>query len=135
MKAVVEATKDCKSTVYKALNANQKKAIKTHLSKANPDLVWGSLKGNKLVHAMAMKLTTGETLSLPTGDTKKRGAGKRQREEGNSKPGNRKNGCQVKDCKWGAPFNKERNKPEMFCKKHFDELKGGTTLELEGGKM
>ena len=87
-----------------------------------------------MVHAMAMKLTTGETLSLPTGDKKKQGE-KRQRGEGGSKQGSRKKGCQVKDCKWGAPHNKERNKPEMFCKKHFDELKGGTTLELEGGKM
>ena len=134
MKAVVKATKDCKSAVYKGLNANQQKAIKIHLSKQNPDLVWGSLKGNKMVHAMAMKLTTGETLSLPTGDKKKQGE-KRQRGEGGSKQGSRKKGCQVKDCKWGVPHNKERNKPEMFCKKHFDELKGGTTLELEGGKM
>ena len=38
------------------------------------------------------------------------------------------------DCQWGAPFSKEKNKPDMFCGKHFEELKNGTTLELEGGK-
>ena len=26
------------------------------------------------------------------------------------------------------------HKPEMFCGKHFEELKGGATLEPEGGK-
>ena len=40
MKAVIiKGTKDCKSTVYKALTATQQKAIKTHLSKEKPDLV------------------------------------------------------------------------------------------------
>ena len=60
-----------KSTVYKALSAQQQKAIQTHITKEKSDLVWGSIKGNKLVHAMAMKLSTGETLSRPSGDTKK----------------------------------------------------------------
>ena len=77
MKAVVKGTKAVKSMVYKALSAQQQKVIQTHLTKEKPDLVWGSIKGNKLVHAMAMKLSTGETLSLPSGDTKKRGADKR----------------------------------------------------------
>ena len=45
MKAVVKGTKDVKSTVYKALICTQQKAIKTHLSKEKPDLVWGSSKG------------------------------------------------------------------------------------------
>ena len=76
MKAVLKGTKDVKSTMYKALSATQQNAIKTHLSKEKPDLVWGSIKGNTMVHAMAKNLSTGETLSLPSSDIKKHGAGK-----------------------------------------------------------
>ena len=76
MKAVVKATKGVKSTVYKALSAQQQKTIQAHLAKEKPDLVLGSIKGNKLVHAMAMKLSTGEALSLPSGEPSRRSAAK-----------------------------------------------------------
>ena len=93
--AVVKGTKTVKSTVYKAISAQQK-AIQAHLAKEKPDVVWGSNKGNKMVHAIAMNVSAGESLYLPSGETPKRGAATWRTSDDASKPGTRKKGCQVK---------------------------------------
>ena len=138
MKAVVRGTREVKSELYKGLPDHQQKEIQAFIATSAADLEWGSKKAGRVVHAMSMQLSTGQALSLPDCAKVKPGApqGKRKRETDGGSTGQHdyKKGCQVKGCKWGAPWSKARGKYEMFCAAHFKELNDGVTLQLESGK-